>query len=351
LRQCGEALAAHDVVAAIAGDTQARGAVAASYNEIDPQTLDQTPPEREFLILDTDSSQQRIVAAVGKGQHAVIHGPPGTGKSQTIANLIASLAAEGQRILFVAEKRAALEVVRNRLENVGLAHLVLDLHGADITRRKIVQRFSETLDAVRSALPVPTDDIHRHFEDRRDRLNRHVQRLHSLRQPSGLSVYQMQGRLLRFPQQINVRVRWRGSDLDKLTSQNASIIRDLLVEGAGFAPLLFRADPSPWTGANLPDGTAAQRAIDLVGDLLRSRIPAWCSAWQGISDGTGLPMPRTFREAEELSTLIHEVSGTEQAYGAELWGSDLDELITGILPARRGTLAGAWALCTSTVYR
>jgi len=77
----------------------------------DPKEFDTVTPQSEFLILDADSSQQAAIAAVLAGQSAVIHGPPGTGKSQTIANLVASLAAAGRSVLFVAEKRAALQVV------------------------------------------------------------------------------------------------------------------------------------------------------------------------------------------------------------------------------------------------
>ena len=79
-------------------------------------------------MLDADASQQAVVDAVLAGSHLVVKGPPGTGKSQTIANLVASLAAAGKRTLFVAEKRAAIDAVLSRLAAVGLDDLVLDLH-------------------------------------------------------------------------------------------------------------------------------------------------------------------------------------------------------------------------------
>lgn len=97
-------LAAHDIVAAIAGDSDARSLVGASQQDHNPNELDRIPPENEFIVLDADSSQQCSIANVLTGQNAVIHGPPGTGKSQTISNLIATLAATGHRVLFVAEK-------------------------------------------------------------------------------------------------------------------------------------------------------------------------------------------------------------------------------------------------------
>ena len=125
-------LAAHDIVAAIAGDNEARTAIGTPGGDLDPRELDGVPPENEFIVLDADSSQQCAIASVAAGQNAVIHGPPGTGKSQTIANLVATLAATGNRVLFVAEKRAALEVVLRRLDEIGLGHLAIDLHGADV---------------------------------------------------------------------------------------------------------------------------------------------------------------------------------------------------------------------------
>jgi hypothetical protein len=73
------------------------------------------------------------------------HGYPWTArdwKSQTIANLITNLAAVGKRVLFVAEKRAALDVVQRRLSDVGLSHLAIDLHGADLSSRKVMQQIA-----------------------------------------------------------------------------------------------------------------------------------------------------------------------------------------------------------------
>jgi hypothetical protein len=75
-----------------------------------------------------DASQLEAVAAAVAGKTFVLEGPPGTGKSQTITNLLARSLAEGKRVLFVAEKRAALDVVKRRLEEVGLGPFCLDLH-------------------------------------------------------------------------------------------------------------------------------------------------------------------------------------------------------------------------------
>ncbi|MFQ4138540.1 AAA domain-containing protein [Nodosilinea sp. PGN35] len=85
LRDCLEEMADHDLIAAIAGNIEARQAVKGDDEEFDVRKLDRTSPEEEFLVFDADSSQQKVIREVLSKQNCVIQGPPGTGKSQTIA--------------------------------------------------------------------------------------------------------------------------------------------------------------------------------------------------------------------------------------------------------------------------
>jgi len=84
--------------------------------QIDPHI----PPAQMVHVVDADSSQSLVIEEVRRGRHLVVQGPPGTGKSQTIANLVATAVASGKTVLFVAEKMAALDVVKRRLETIGL---------------------------------------------------------------------------------------------------------------------------------------------------------------------------------------------------------------------------------------
>jgi hypothetical protein len=138
-------LMSSDIVAAIAGDAAARRLMSAAHVNVDPKSLDSIPPANEFAVMEADSSQQCAISGIVAGQSAVVHGAPGTGKSQTITNLIATLAATGKKVLFVAEKRAALEVVMNRLTSVGLDNLAIDLHGAEQTPKKVMEHVAKTL--------------------------------------------------------------------------------------------------------------------------------------------------------------------------------------------------------------
>ena len=92
-----------------------------------------------------DSSQLSAVMAAVRGRNFVLHGPPGTGKSQTITNLIACCMAAGKTVLFVAEKRAALEVVQRRLRKIGLAPFCLELHSNKAGKADVLRQFAESL--------------------------------------------------------------------------------------------------------------------------------------------------------------------------------------------------------------
>ena len=266
-------LITNDVVAAIAGDNGARRTLGSSQISTDPGTLDAILPENEYAVVEADSSQQCAIFGITAGQSAVIHGPPGTGKSQTITNLIATLAANGKKVLFVAEKRAALEVVMNRLVAVGLDHLAIDLHGAEQTPKKVMERIARTLSMVREApRPVPAN-IHDQFVDRRNKLNRHDTKMHTAYPPAQQTIYAMQGTLLRLPGNIVSPLRWRGPDLMQITTKSAERIKDLLGEAGGFEALFTRTDPSPWTGVELKDGQSVQETIDLVDRLNHQVIP------------------------------------------------------------------------------
>ncbi|PJJ48438.1 DUF3320 domain-containing protein [Hymenobacter chitinivorans] len=102
-------------------------------------------------VLDADSSQLLALLAVQEGRNLVIQGPPGTGKSQTIANLLAEAIGAGKKVLFVAEKMAALEVVQRRLENLGLGAACLELHSHKANKKALLDELRHTLSLGRPA--------------------------------------------------------------------------------------------------------------------------------------------------------------------------------------------------------
>ena len=163
LQAAGELLGDSDIIAAIAGDPGAQELISADdtsapgdgpgpgERSFGIKGLPGGGPEDDFSVLDADSSQRSAIDAVLAGRSLVIHGPPGTGKSQTIANLIAAMEARGRKVLFVAEKRAAIDAVLARLKGVELGDMVLDIH--DGTRDRL--RIARDLGAGRGAPSSP----------------------------------------------------------------------------------------------------------------------------------------------------------------------------------------------------
>lgn len=113
--------------------------------------IDEHPATHQPLIYNADSSQHSAIIDVLSGRNLVINGPPGTGKSQTITNIIAAALASGKKILFVSEKLAALEVVRHRLNQADLGHFCLELHSHKTQKKKFLEDIQARIEARFSA--------------------------------------------------------------------------------------------------------------------------------------------------------------------------------------------------------
>jgi hypothetical protein len=351
LRESAIALANHEMVAAIAGDEAARAGLGSSQIEVDPRTLDANPPDQEFCVVEADSSQQCAINGIAVGQSAVVHGPPGTGKSQTITNLIATLVANGKTVLFVAEKRAALEVVQRRLKASGLEHLAMDLHGAELSPKKVMERIAATLSTVRNARRPQTEDIHRQFVDRRSRLNGHDELMHTSSARSGKTVFEMQGALLRLPGQMETTLRWRGAELAVLTPVRAEQVRDLLREGAGFEGLMLGSDPSPWTGISFKDGRSVQEAIDAAQRLVDDHLPGIENSLSDLARVTGLSCFRTLLQVDEALHNLGAARTQLLTYKAEVFIEETSDLLAELSRSKDSGLVAVWLGLTNAKYK
>ncbi|GIJ65437.1 AAA domain-containing protein [Virgisporangium ochraceum] len=317
LAAAAQALAAHDVVAAIAGDPLAQGAVRMPATPSDPDGI---APSAEFLVLDADSSQHAAIDAVLAGQHAVIKGPPGTGKSQTIANLVTSLVSRGKRVLFVAEKRAAITAVTDRLHRRGLGQLVMDVHDGTSARRRIAAELKNAYEsAARTALP-DLAALHQTLVDRRGRLAQHVIALHEPREPWGVSVFEAQSMLLSLPP---FPVRLRGPALMGVTEVTARQVREALREYASLGGLAPAA--SPWHESTVHNGELAQEAWLAAGRLSnasRALEPVFAAL-----ESVGLARPQRLVELRSARALVDGVSATLLRFDPAVYDEPLADLV------------------------
>ena len=193
LGQNAARIATHPICRGIAGD---RDAVPVPPDNLPraEELDDRVPPQGAVHILDADSSQQAAIEAVKRGANLVLDGPPGTGKSQTIANLIAEYLAAGKTVLFVSEKTAALEVVKRRLDERHLGDFCLDLHSHKSNKRGLVAELGRCLTLPAQCYHDPAEQMSE-LADVRNRLNAYVRTIHARREPLGLSVYQVHAEL------------------------------------------------------------------------------------------------------------------------------------------------------------
>lgn len=137
----------HDLVQAVfSGGEHDGGHGPDGVFQAEDYRIDERPEAMQALIYNADSSQHSAIIDVLAGKNLVVNGPPGTGKSQTITNIIAAALARGKTVLFVSEKIAALEVVRRRLDQAGLGHFCLELHSHKGQKKKLLDDVAERLE-------------------------------------------------------------------------------------------------------------------------------------------------------------------------------------------------------------
>lgn len=140
------------------------------------------------LPISTDVSQMEAVIAAQKGQSFILHGPPGTGKSQTITNIIADALYRGKRVLFVAAKKAALDVVHRRLEQIGLAPFTLELHSNKSKKSDVLEQLAKSIETARLARAADFQQEAQRLDAAKKAISDYVNVLHK-KQPTDWSLY------------------------------------------------------------------------------------------------------------------------------------------------------------------
>ena len=320
-------LAENDIIAALAGDADAQRAIRGQVTEVETSDPDRTPPQDEFIVADADSSQSYVVNAVVAGQNLVIKGPPGTGKSQTITNLVSTLIARGQKVLFVAEKRAAIDAVLGRLHEVDLGEWVMDLHDGAGNRRAIAQSLAATLDRASRTPPVSVDRIHTDLVTNRDRLLAHATAMHTARKPWGLSAFELQQRLLGLDARYAVSARIDRAKLRELPEDRIVELTQQVAELVDLGGIDPAVRDSPWFDAPVCTPEDAQEAIGLTRQLLHSELPDVTHGVGQVVAECGLRATTSGQQWQHLLDLLDRVSALLSALRPEVFDADLPALL------------------------
>ncbi len=212
---------------------------------------DGASPEVTLTPLPADATQWEAIALSQTGKSFVLHGPPGTGKSQTITNMIANALYDGKRVLFVAEKQAALSVVKKRLDGIGLGDFCLELHSNKTNKTEVVGKLSSTLALAGEREGVSLSEKAQSIVNLKKDLAEPMQALHKKRR-LGVSVYEAMLRCMRYknaPDLMNIESTF----YDGLTKEKIDGYEQMMVQAAAAAKECGGVHNSPFSNVNLSE--------------------------------------------------------------------------------------------------
>lgn len=365
LDNAGEEMIGHDLIAAVCGDPDADAAVRAKNNScsiVDISDLDKVDPKGEFLVLDADASQSKAINTVLSGRDLVIQGPPGTGKSQTIANLIAALIAENKTVLFVAEKRAAIDAVFSRLRRVGLDHLLLDMHnGLHKKKSSFAQDINEAIQKHREILSesqtdptaqnnISISNMQGSLMDTRTALNKYSQAQSQIYEPWGLSMNQLLTDLIPLLSEIKSQIRYDSKEIVEINNQRKADIDRLLdswfQKGGQQSPV----GASPWHSLSLLDLQQAR--------VLSQEISNWRTDLMHLMNYTrqaaaylGFISPLSLNDTYIQADVMQRTNIALSYFQPEVFYEDLGAIKELLSPWRDGGMRRLKAQVSSEDYR
>ncbi len=250
---------AHPVIQQISGQILASEDLGQNLNqeflfkaaEID----NKVDPDKLKIILDADSSQEEAVLAAKAGLSFVIQGPPGTGKSQTIANIIADALSENKKILFVSEKKSALEVVVNRLKNSNLDKFCLELHNPSQKKSDIINNLKTSLEDIKSlAVESSREEYIESIFKLKAQIQQAINELHRLRQPINRTLYELYGDLANLQMGLNpehAEIDFSIPAIEKFDIKRISELDFFFNKLATKAMIIENYDSFVWKNANV----------------------------------------------------------------------------------------------------
>ena len=182
----------HPVLKRLMGAEASDHSVASTDPDLDSPEFERRAP---LLVTDADSSQTMAVVDALQGHNLVVRGPPGTGKSQTITNMIAAAISSSKSVLFVAEKMAALDVVRKRLEDAGLGAFALELHSTAAPKRSVMDQLQRRMAVKATGTPSRWQDRLAEVCEKRDALNQYLRAVNAPFGNLGITLYEILWRL------------------------------------------------------------------------------------------------------------------------------------------------------------
>ena len=314
-------LAENEIVARMLATTgSGDGSYAETYETDDPVVAKAVP----YLVMDADASQYSALVDVAGGAHLAIEGPPGSGKSQTIVNLIAAAMADGKKVLFVAEKLTALDVVKNRLEASGLGNFILPLQAGRSTSEVVYESIESRLEMgrgdARSRYSFETRQGA--LERRRAILQGYLDALGSNLGSTGLTVHQVIGHAICTSEiRDNLPREIRRIPIPRVESLGEAAVEALVNEADAFGARLGRITrmPTLWRAATRPvTSRDAAEDIAMIATQIVEGIEGYRRALSGSALSVLMPSAIFKADMDVIGQLLAHIENQSDRLDADL---------------------------------
>lgn len=256
--------------------------------------------EDRFLVGDADFSQERVVWQARSGPGLVVHGPPGTGKSQTIVNVIADALAHGRTVLMVCQKQAAIRVVAERLKAAGLGDLCLEIEDAELDRRDVIRAVRAQVDGLPRDMPADDDAeakrrrLARQISDLERELEAFATALHARHAKSGLSYREVLAREQAVLREWPSAKPLQGAAAEAAGELDAVSLEDAVARAESVGGWFAAGDAlnNPWRAARwdtVTDSPALRAEIAEIAAKLAELDAAHTA--HAAAHGLGIPLP------------------------------------------------------------
>ena len=321
---------AHPILDALAGNASARDRLVASLVTPDPTSQDTRPPSSDTLVLDADAEQELVVANILAGNSIAVKTLPGTGRTQTVVNALAALAASGKRVLVVTPRRASADAVRQRLEKVGLAGLCASPRSL---RKDLLSGILRNERAARPDVTEVDDALSRLRKvllNYRDALSQQD----AVLGVSVLDALQELSRLALLPDPPATTARLPRRAVESLAFDRDAATQ-MLISAAELGQFRYGPDDSPWYGVTFANNAESQAAHDLAKRVHAVDLPRLL---ERADEVVGQTRMRSFENLLELGLfirLLNDIRDTLDTFIPNVFDRPLDDVIAATA-SRRG---------------
>lgn len=252
------------------------------------QDLETLSPSSVALPIPTDVSQMEAVLAAQQGKTFILHGPPGTGKSQTITNIIADALYQGKKVLFVAAKKAALDVVHKRMEQIGIDVFSLEMHSNRSKKSDILAQLGRTLELAKRARNFDFELEAKRLQEAKNDISQYVELLHQ-KQKIGWSLYDA----------ISIRDQYLDENFKDVSIPQIQEVeyalyvkwQDILPQLSAIAQTITHPSQHPYRSFTLKNYSSdIQQQVQAQSQQLLQDLPISQNLLQNISDTLHFPV-------------------------------------------------------------